>query len=415
MPLIIARAIVSRSKLARNGRMPSWIPVVPLALLLSACGGDGDSAGLAPVLRVGMQRQYTGSSTRSVVYANPTASSPNNTLTYNFTENQSVQASAGNAPADYDVHTDYAYTVVADPGTGSVPISQSVDSFQNLVVSGDSQMTVTVAQNTVAVSNDESADALSGGPYTETTTTTASFPTVRTSFSYPLKSGATMNVPQSSTANIAFTDADASGAAPPDGSNVGYTRTRTEGDDGSVSYQNTSANGNTEDLTQGPDGSGNYTATSATSATATTTVTLALPVTTGGMNSLPITRSTMTAATGASTSTDYTAADWYPNDGAPDAPLVLQAQTVIGPTDSLPADCQGALLRPDIYEIDTSTTSQSTINASYSVTKTQSFNADGVTVCSLSQATAYAYELLTGTLSSTTTTTTTTVLNAINY
>jgi hypothetical protein len=123
----------------------------------------------------------------------------------------------------------------------------------------------------------------------------------------------------------------------------------------------------------------------------------------------------VSAATGDTTTTSYTAADWYPTSGAPDSPLVLQAETVLGPASSLPAECNGAVLRPNIYEIDTTTTSQATIGPSYSVTTTRSFNANGVTVCSLSQVTSYAYDLLTGALTSTTTTQTTTLLNAINY
>ena len=392
---------------------PTWLRVVPAVLLLSACGGNGDdpySSGLAPVLQVGMQRQYVGTSTRSVVYADP--NSPGNTLTYTFAENQSVQANASSAPADFDVHTDYTYSIVSDPGVGSVPISQSVDSYQNLDGDGYAQVTITVGQDTTSVANDESSNALGGGPYTATTTTSATFPTARSSFSYPLRTGDTMTVPQSSMQNITFTDVNAGGAAPPNGSNAAYTRTRTENDDGSFAYQATYTNGDSSTLTQSADGSGSYTV---ISPTASTTTTLSLPESAGGTSTLPVTRSTTPTSTGTTTSTNYAAADWYPNNGASSLPLVLQVQTVVGPSTTLPNDCQGALLRPDIYEIDTTTTNLATINASYSTTKTQSFNADGVTICTLTQTTAYAYDLLTGELNSTTTTTSTTTLNAINY
>jgi hypothetical protein len=56
-----------------------------------------------------------------------------------------------------------------------------------------------------------------------------------------------------------------------------------------------------------------------------------------------------------------------------------------------------------------------TISPSYSVTTIRSFNADGVLVGSLSQETSYAYDLLTGALTTTTTTETNTLLSAINY
>jgi hypothetical protein len=397
-----------------NGLKHRWLRLLPVALLLSACGGGDNQGGssLSPILQVGMQRQYSGTATRTIVYANPTTSSPNNTLVYTFTETQNVLQAENNPTASFDVHTDYTYSVVQDPGVGTVPISQSVDNYENLLVSGNSQMTTTVAQNSVVASDDETANALGGGPYTETTTTTSTYPSARNSFSYPLQAGATMNVPQSSDQNITFTDANASGTAPPNGSNLGYTKTRAEDNDGSFSYQTAYVNDNSVDLTQNSDGNGNYTS---TSATASTTTTLGLPAADGGVSTLPITRTTVSAATGATTNTSYTAADWYPSSGAPDSPLVLQGETVVGPASSLPAECNGAILRPNIYEIDTTTTSQVTISPSYSVTTTRSFNADGVTVCSLSQETSYAYDLLTGALTTTTTMETNTLLSAINY
>jgi hypothetical protein len=389
----------------------AWLRTLPVALLLSACGDDGSS--LAPILQVGMQRQYAGTTTRAIVYADPSTTSQNNTLVYDFSETQNVLQAPNDAPADFDVQTTYTYTIVQDPGVGTVPLSQSVDNYENLVGSGNSQMTSTVAQNTVVTSNDETANALEGGPYTQTTTTTATFPNARTSFNYPLQAGATMNVPQSSAESIVFTDVNAAGTAPPNGSNLGYTKTRTENEDGSFSYNTAYVNGNSQVLMQNADGSGNYTS---TSATATTTVTLGVPTADNGANVLPVTRSSVSASTGVTTTTSYSAADWYPGSaGAPNSPLVLQAENVVGPVSSLPAGCSGAIIRPNIYEIDTTTTSQGTISPSYSVTTTQSFNADGVTVCSLSKEISSSYDLETGALVSTTTTETTTLLSAINY
>jgi hypothetical protein len=396
---------------------PAWLRCLPIALLVTACGsgsdgGQGGGGAPAAVLQAGMQRQYIGTTTRSIVYVNPTATSPNNTLAYSFTENQAVMQAPGNVNADFDVHTDYSYTVTQDPGTGTVPISQSVDNFENLLFSGESQMTQTVAENTTVVSNDETSNALGGGPYSITTTTSSTYPSPRDSFSYPLQAGATMNVPQSSAQTITFTDVSASGAAPPNGSNVAYTRTRNENDDGSFSYQTTYDNGSSLDMTENADGSGSYTFTTATAAT---TTTLGLPDTSSQPSTLPVSRSSVSASTGATTNTAYTAADWYQTNGQPNSPLILQAETVLGPASSLPAQCNGAVLRPNIYEIDTTTTSQNTISPTYSVTTTRAFNADGVLVCSLVQETSYAYDLLTGGLTSTTTTETQTLLNAINY
>lgn len=404
---------------ARSARYAALLPMLPIAAMLTACGGDGGSDGGSgnaygpqPILQVGMQRQYIGTTTRDVVYANPTTSQPNNTLVYSFVENQNVLQAPATAPAAFDVNTSYTFSVVQDPGVGIVPVSQTVDSYENLLVSGSTQMVSTLAQQSVATSTDETANALGGGPYTETVSTNSTFPTARNSFSYPLQTGATQSVPQSAQQAITFSDVNAAGAAPPNGTNVGYTRNRTASDDGSYSYQTAFVNGTSQSLTQNPDGSGSITT---TTPTATTTTTLGLPTALAGVTTLPVIRNVVDASTGATTTTSYAAADWYPSNGQPDSPLVLSSQTVIGPVATLPSACSGALVRPDIVEIDTTTTNLATVVGTYSVTQTRSFNADGVTVCALSQETSYVYSQLTGALVSTTTTLTNTLLNAINY
>lgn len=392
------------------------LPLLPIAMLLSACGsgsgdvGDGGPPNQpAPLLQVGMQRQYAGTATRTVVYADPTTTSPNNTLAYSFTENQSVLQAPAGAPAFFDVHTDYAYTITQDPGVGTVPVSQSVDTYENLLVSGASQMVTSLGQAVVTVSGDETSNLLGNGPYTETTTTSSTFPTPRDNFPYPLQAGATLTVPQSAVETISFTDVNTSGAAPSNGSNVGYSDNRTENDDGSFSYLSTYVNGNTFSRTQNSDGSGSQVFTSATSTTATT---VGLPAVVGGVNTIPV---EVTVTTTSPTTTDYSAADWYPANGVPNAPLVLESRSVVGPA-SLPPECNGALQLPGIYEVDTTTTSLGTIGTSYSVTTTQNFSAaNGATVCTISSETQSAYDLQTGALVSTTTTNTVTQLTGINY
>jgi hypothetical protein len=377
-------------------------------MLVSSCGGGSSSNQLTPILQVGMQRQYAGTTTRSVVYADPTTTKKDNTLVYTFTENQSVQQAATGAQADFDVHSAYAYSVVQDPGVGTVPISQSVDTYENLQITGDTQTVISLGQNAVAVSNDETSNALGNGPYTETSTTTSTYTTPRAGFPYPLQTGATMTAPQSETQTITFTDVNAAGSAPSNDTNVGYTESRTENDDGSYSYQLTYVNGNTLSRTQNSDGSGSETSTSATS---TTTTTVGGPVAADGANTIPVTR-TVTPAT--TTVTDYSAADWYPGNAAPNSPLVLETRIVVGPTSSLPSECNGAMLQPDIYEVDTTTTDLNPVGASYSATTTRAFNdGNGVVVCQLTTEISSSYDLLTGALVSTTTTTTTTLLSAI--
>jgi hypothetical protein len=382
--------------------------LLPLAVLVSSCGGGNSSDQLPPILQVGMQRQYTGTATRSVVYVDPTTTETDNTLIYTFTQNQSVQQAAAGAPADFDVHSAYTYTVVQDPGVGTVPISESVDTYENLQIMGGTQTVITLGQNVAAVSNDETSNALGDGPYTETSTTTSTYATPRAGFSYPLQTGATMTAPQSETQTINFTDVNAGGFAPSNGANVGYMETRSESDDGSYSYQTTYVNGDNFSRTQNSNGSGSETSKSATSTIATT---VGVPVTADDASTIPVVR-TVIAITAAAT--NYSAADWYPGNGAPNSPLVLQTRTVIGPASSLPSQCNGAVLQPDIYEIDTTTTNLNPIGASYSDTTTRAFNdGDGVSVCQLSTEISSSYDLLTGALISTTTTTTTTLLSAV--
>ena len=381
------------------------LPVV----LVSSCGGDGSSSASSPILQIGMQRQYSGTVTRTVVYADPSATQQNNTLEYTFTESQNVQSAPVGAAGDFDVHSVYAYTVVEDPGVGTVPVSQTADNYENLVTSGGTQMIVNLGQQAVAVSNDETANALGDGPYTATSTTTSTYTTPRDNVSYPLQTGATATVPQSASQTILFTEVNPSGSAPSNGSNVGYTETRTENDDGSYSYDITYVNGNTASRMQNSDGSGSQTSVGATSTTETT---VGLPVADSGGSVIPV----AVTSGAAQTTVNYSAADWYPGNGAPSSPLVLSTRSVLGATSTLPSDCSAAVLRPGIYEIDTTTSSLNPLSAAYSTTMTRNFSAaDGASVCQLSTETASSYDLRTGVLVSTTTTVTTTVLSVINY
>ena len=383
--------------------------LLPLAVVVSSCGGDGSSQP-NPILQVGMQRQYTGTATRTVVYADPNATSQNNTLEYTFVETQVVQQAPASASADFDVQSAYTYAVVQDPGVGSVPISQSVDNYENLLTSGGNQTVSSLGEQVVTVSNDETSNALGNGPYTATTTTTSTYSTPRDNFPYPLQTGATATVSQAETQSTTFTDVNAGGSPPPNGSNVGYTLTRTENDDGSYSYQTAYVNGNSFSRTLNSDGSGSQLFQGATSSTATS---VSVPVIADGVGTVPV---TVTVESTTTTTKNYSAADWYPNNGTPSSPLVLGTRTVVGPAATLPSECSGAVLRPNIYEVDTTTTNLNPMGPSYSETTTRNFSAgDGASVCQLSTETATSYDLDTGALVSTTTTVTTTLLSAINY
>jgi len=389
--------------------------LAPIVILLSACGGGGHgyyggnpNNQPAPILQVGMQRHYTGTATRSVVYTNPTATEPDNTLAYSFNESQNVLPAPYNVPAYFDVNSVYTYTVTQDPGVGVVPISQTVDDYKNLYFSGPNQTTSETAQKSLTVSNDETANALGGGPYTQTTSTNSTYPTARSGLTFPLLTGETNPIPQSSNQTITFTDLNAAGSAPPNGSNIGYTRTRTQNNDGSFSFQQTGVTGNTETLTENSNGSASYTITGAASSNSTT---IGIPVLASGVYTIPVNRTTTSSAP---VNTNYTATDWYPGNALVPTPLIVENQTVIGPVATLPAQCNGAFVQPDMFEVDTNTTNLNTVNGSYTVTATQAYNSNGVAVCTLTTSTANVYSLDTGALFSTTTTQTTTLLTSLN-
>ena len=387
--------------------------LVPIAMLLSACGGGGSSDistanASPPLLRVGMQRQYTGTSTRSTIYVNPTSTFPNNTLSYSFTQSQSVLQAPANAVGKFDIRSVINYTITQDPGTGVVPISQTIDDFRDLITTGSTQATLALGQTSTLLNNDESSNAFGNGPFTQTITTTSTYPTPRISFYYPLQPGANLLVPQSSVQSTTFVDVNGNGSPPMNGSNAGYSRVRTQNDDGSFSFQQTGATGTNETLTQSADGSGSMVVSSPAGST---TTTLGIPTFANGAFTIPVSR-VVTSAT--PSSKIYSATDWYSNAAQPSAPLILQQQNVVGLVTTLPAQCNGALLQPNMYEIDTNTSNLNTINASLSVTSTRSFNSNGVAVCTLTQQTSSNYSLLTGALSSTTTTQTATLLQASN-
>jgi hypothetical protein len=291
-----------------------------------------------------------------------------------------------------------------------VPISESVDNYENLLTSGETQTVSSVGEQVVTVSNDETSDALGNGPYTATTTTSSTYPTPRDNFPYPLQTGATATVSQAEAQTITFTDVNAGGSPPSNGSDVGYTLSRTENDDGSFSYQTAYVNGNSFSRTLNSDGSGNQ---SYQGAASSTTTTVGVPAADNGLNTIPV---TVTVESTNTTTTNYSAVDWYPNKGMPNSPLVLETRTVVGPVSTLPSACNGAVVQPNIYEVDTTTTSLNPLGPSYTETTTRNFNAgNGASVCQLSTEIATSYDLYTGALVSTTTTVTTTLLSMINY
>ena len=400
----------------------TFIAIACVTLLLSACGGGDLSVGVdvpigpsgsgtpnvAPLLQAGMQRQFAGSVVRVVTYAMPDATHINNTLAYTFNQTQNVLQAPASAPANFDLNSTYTYTITQDPGTGSVPIAQTVDDYRDLYLDKYGQYTVDVAQTSSAIASDETANALGGGPYQQTTQTSTNYTTPRAGLYFPLQSGDSITLPQSYTQTVSFTNTNSANVAPPNNVNQAYTRSRTEYDDGAFFYQQNNANGSSVAVTQHSDGTGSITSANATNST---THSVGLPSLLNGGYTIPIT-SAVTSST--STITNYAALDWYPSGALPNEPLVSETQTVVGPVSSLPAQCSGALVLPNVMQINTVTTSLNTVQSSYSTTNTQSFNSNGITLCSLSTQTTNSYSLETGLLFSTTVTTTNLVLTASN-
>ena len=269
---------LSRNPLSEIFSRMTFIPFASITLLLSACGGgSGSDSGSGqtvvtppPILQVGMQRQYVGTTTQSVAYVNPTGTQKNYTLAYTSTRLLNVLQAPADAPAPFDVHSVYTYTLTQDPGVGSVPISETVDAYQNLVVSGSGQAASTVAETTTTVQNDETSNALGGGPYTSISTSNFTYPTPQTGLFYPLQTGATLSVPQAYVNNFTFSDLNAGGMTPPNGQNVGYTGMEIQNSDGSFTTRRTRANGVALGTTVNSNGSASFWSTGGTNVYTTT-------------------------------------------------------------------------------------------------------------------------------------------------
>jgi hypothetical protein len=396
--------------------LKALVPMVSAAVLLSACGGGGSGGGDSgggggqtgptPILQVGMQRQYTGNTTRSIVYTNPSSTQVNSTLAYNFTETVNVLQAPAGTGATFDVQSSYGYTITQDPGTGAVPFGEAIDSYQNLLTDGVSQYTSTVGEVETISLIDESANQLGGGPYTISTNSAYNFTTPIPGLTFPLQTGETMSLPFAEVVNTTYQDLNNSGSSPPNGSNVSYTSQTTKNNDGSFSTQTSRANGVTLTTIMNSDGSGSYSSSGGTTAYV---VSIASPVLANGAYTIPVNYSKTSPS---ASTTNYNAPDWYPGNALAPSPLASQTKTVGAAVTTLPAACNGAVPQPNMFEVDTTETSLN-VTGTYLVSSTQAFNANGVVVCSLQTQTSTSYDVYTGAVNSTTTTQTTTLLTAV--
>lgn len=399
-----------------NLSLKALVPLVSAAVLLSACGGGGGNSGKPSggggssnpnaILKVGTQRQYVGTTTRNVVYANPTAGEKNNTLSFNFIETTKVLQAPASSGAAFDVQGNYVYTVTKDPGTGTVPVSETIDSYQNLITNGGTQATSTVGELVHEVATDESANALGNGPFTATTVTSYTYPAAIPGPSYPLRSGTSLPLPATEVLNISFKDVNASGKAPSSGG-VAYTSKLTKNSDGSYATLTNWANGATASEDVNSNGSATF---SSTNGPASFTTTIGQPAMVNGAYRIPVNYH-VTSPT--ASNSNFSAVDWYPGNAQANAPMTSHTKTIIGAVATLPSACKGALTQPNMFEIDTADSILSTAGT-YEVNKVQSYTSNGVEVCAISQRTVTDYNVYSGAVESTTTTQSVGMLKSIN-
>jgi len=106
-------------------------------------------------------------------------------------------------------------------------------------------------------------------------------------------------------------------------------------------------------------------------------------------------------------STSYCAADWYPGNAAPPAPLGATVFTVVGPATSLPSGCAVTGTYPNIVEYTATTNAVNVIGGDVTNSTAQVFDSNGLTVCRLTSGTTKHYDVTTGLLARTDQTSTT--------
>jgi len=356
------------------------------------------------VLQIGTVSHYNAAALRSIVYTAPTTGSEDAVLTQTYTVTQSIEQAAAGAPGPIDVHNVFAYTLTHDPGEGTVPVTQTTDTFRGVGISGSNQTVSTYGQNIALVANDETSDAEGGGPYTMSTTTATTYPAPLVGLTYPLVTGATLTLPAAASQKITQTDVNAGNAVPPTGL-LNFAQTQLINNDGSFTFTKIFPAQGTEVRTENSNGSGTDVA---TLTTGTVAETIGLPT----AGTIPVSV-TATPAGGTAKSTAFSAADWYPS-GVVSSPLSLETMTVIGPTATLPVTCDGAIAQPNIVEVD-QVKHTLDVFGSYVSSTTRLFISNGLTVCQLATSTSANYDIRTGALFSTINTTNIQVLAATTF
>jgi hypothetical protein len=368
------------------------------ATAIAACGGGSSVPppvfGAPVVLVPGTTAQYTGTDAVAYTYASPAPGQANYAESYTFAETSALSAAASGSPGAFDLHNVTTYTTVQAPTTGTQKGTVTTDTFQNQTSSGVTTTVSTVAAKTVAVGTDVAAGVAGGGPYTTTTTTSTTDTTPLTTGTYPLVAGAVYQEPFAKTVSTTTSDANAGGQAP--ATSFVTAATQTVANDSSYTRTDTLSNGESLTFTESSNGAAQL---SETGPLFTLAETIGVPVL-GAAYTIPVTQTRQNATLGATpapsaTPGAFSAADWYPGAGLPPEPLSSETITVKGATTSLPAGCAGAIVEPNLYELDLASTSLN-VAGSLVTEKQQRFDSNGTTVCVLRTTTTQNYAVTTG-------------------
>jgi len=372
------------------------------SVLLSACGGGGGGSATSnppgggsgnqpsvptSLLEVGLQSQYSGTTVYS--YANiPTAPGLEGSTTTSFTEQVKMLAAPAGSDASYDVQTitNYNTTASSDPSYAPLAGTTTLDTYKNLVTQGSTQHVETVGSKSTDI---ESTQAI---------ITTISYPTPIPGESYPLQTGASLSLPVAQVFNSVSETVKSASDLTPTGAYIDttqYTRKADSSKSGTEVVTQTGQPNYTNSITINADSSGTFT-------DGTNSAAVGVPVNTGVnavIYTIPVTVSFGAPGT-AVTTNNYNAPDWYPGNNVPSSPLVTASKTVVGAVTTLPTGCKGALVLPNMFEIDTKETDLEPLKteqiASYTVTTAQAFVSNGVVVCSLKQQVETDYSLSNG-------------------
>jgi hypothetical protein len=371
---------------------------------LSNCGGGGSSSSTpstpvatgsppAPILIAGATYQYDGIESVVIAYASPSATNVNSTAAYTYVANQSVLASAAGAPAPFDINRVTTYTPTTAPVSGELLLNATTDTYESQSFSGATETIATAgAKDTTNGVDLSAALRLGGGPFNETSTATTTETTPVTDAVYPLVTGSSMVESLARTVTTVSTDANAGGTYGGGGTTAetyngdgSYTRTFTA-TDGSLKQQQTVTSVGTASA-------------AAQTATASTVTAIAVPTSSGGPSTIPVTVTNVLTGV----VTNDVAADWYPGGAQPATPLAATTVTVVGPV-ALPSGCAIAGTAPAVIE-NSITTSNLNLLGAYTTSNEQLYNANGINICHTITTLTSNYNDTTGALTSTTTTT----------